>query len=50
MRTKHQEKDEWTCKSCGRNSETLYFVCPSCMKEVRRDRIHKKREKADERR
>lgn len=49
MRTKHQEREDWTCKSCGRNSDTLYFVCLSCMEDVRRIHIHKEKEKADER-
>ena len=48
MRTKHENKDDWTCKSCTQKADTLYFVCPACMEDVRRSRIHKEREAQDE--
>jgi len=38
MPTKRQSKDNWTCKICKREKlETLYFVCPDCIEDVRRN-------------
>jgi len=33
-----------TCKICKREKlETLYFVCPDCIEDVRRNHVRKKR-------
>jgi len=49
MRTKHQEKEDWTCKICKKeNLQTLFFVCPACMEDVRRNCNHKEKKEQDD--